>query len=161
MSYCQIACPELSSAIRGNSHGESSIDFSNPQSVRLLNRALLKQYYQVDYWDIPAGYLCPPIPRRADYLHYLADILAESYAQCDTKGSDDTIPFGKKVTVLDVGMGANCVYPIIGTRQYGWSFIGTDIDPVAVKSAATLAASNPGLKGRIDCRVQAKRTEHF
>lgn len=157
----QKALPELSAAVRENFYGDLSIDFSNPQSVKLLNRALLKYFYQVDYWDIPAAYLCPPIPGRADYLHYLADILAESYAQHDSNDPADAIPVGKKVTVLDIGVGANCVYPIIGTRQYGWSFIGSDIDPVAVKSAALLGASNPTLKGRIDCRLQPNSQEIF
>ncbi|MEH6556897.1 MAG: 23S rRNA (adenine(1618)-N(6))-methyltransferase RlmF [Oceanicoccus sp.] len=157
----QKALPELSAAVRENSHGDLSIDFSNPQSVKLLNRALLKYFYQVDYWDIPADYLCPPIPGRADYLHYLADILAESYVQRDNSDPADTVPVGKRVTALDIGMGANCVYPIIGTRQYGWSFIGSDIDPLAVKSAALLGASNPTLKGRIDCRLQANPQKIF
>ena len=155
------ALPELSSAVSENSQGRLSIDFSNPRSVKLLNKALLRAFYQVDHWDIPAGYLCPPIPGRADYLHYLADILAESYPLRDRVKVSSTIPVGKKVTVMDIGMGANCVYPIIGTRHYGWSFIGTDIDPAAVSSAAMLVVSNSTLRGRIDCRLQANTQNIF
>lgn len=44
--------------------------------MKAFNRALLQQFYDVREWDIPDGYLCPPIPGRADYLHYLADLLA-------------------------------------------------------------------------------------
>jgi 23S rRNA (adenine1618-N6)-methyltransferase len=35
----------------------------------------------ISYYDIKNGifhYLCPPIPGRADYIHYIADLLAES-----------------------------------------------------------------------------------
>jgi 23S rRNA (adenine1618-N6)-methyltransferase len=38
---------------------------------------LLISYYDIQKWDIP-HYLCPPIPGRADYIHYIADLLAES-----------------------------------------------------------------------------------
>ncbi len=138
--------PELAVAVRDNMHGDLSIDFAKPESVKLLNRALLKHYYQVAFWDIPAGYLCPPIPSRADYIHYMADLLAASNAA--------ELPKGRKVCVLDIGMGANCVYPIVGTRLYGWTCVGADIDPVAVKTANMLADINPLLKGRIRCRLQ-------
>jgi 23S rRNA (adenine1618-N6)-methyltransferase len=53
----------------------------------------------------PANYLCPPIPAVADYLHYLADLLAD--------GSGG-VPRGIKVRALDVGVGANCIYPLLG-----------------------------------------------
>ena len=42
----------------------------------MLNRAILMHHYGVKSWDIPAGYLCPPIPGRADYIHSVADLLA-------------------------------------------------------------------------------------
>jgi hypothetical protein len=29
---------------------------------------------------------------------------------------------------LDVGTGASAIYPLLGARVYGWSFLGTDID---------------------------------
>ena len=54
-----------------------TINFNIPKAVRLLNKALLLKYYNVKEWDIPEGNLCPPIPGRADYVHYLADLLAE------------------------------------------------------------------------------------
>jgi 23S rRNA (adenine1618-N6)-methyltransferase len=161
----QKVYPELSAAVSKNAYGDNSIDFADPESVILLNQALLKYFYQVSYWAIPQGYLCPPIPGRADYLHYLADLLAESYSGDPQVQINDkvtrTIPRGKKVIALDVGMGANCVYPIIGSRQYGWQFIGSDIDPAAVKFATMLAASNPSLSGHIECRLQTNPQQVF
>ena len=126
--------------------GGDTIDFANPAAVTALNRALLKHHYGLAHWDIPRGYLCPPIPSRADYLHHIADLLAADNA--------NNIPRGPFVPVLDIGVGANCVYPLIGTHEYGWRFVGTDIDPAAVKWANQLASDNPAVAANIECRLQ-------
>lgn len=126
--------------------GGETIDFANPEAVKTLNRALLKFHYGVAHWDIPAGFLCPPIPSRADYLHYIADLLSE--------GATGVIPRGLAVSVLDIGVGANCIYPLIGTHEYGWHFVGTDIDRRSVEWANQLLAANPSLGKRIECRLQ-------
>ena len=138
--------PELSRFVSVNPYGDESIDFANPDAVRMLNKALLKHFYGVSYWDIPANYLCPPIPGRADYIHYLADLLSI--------GNDEKFPVGRSVRVLDIGTGANCVYPIIGHREYGWSFVASDIDPVSINSAQKIVDHNPSLQGAIECRLQ-------
>ncbi len=158
------SCPELAPALRKNTRGEPSIDFSKPASVKLLNQSLLKHYYQVGFWDFPADYLCPPIPGRVDYLHYVADLLSESggdiKASAQSKAKDREAPRGKRINVLDIGMGANCIYPIVGARAYGWHFVGADIDPVSVKLANMIADTNPALKGHIRCRLQ-KDSKHI
>jgi hypothetical protein len=106
-----------------NRYGTESIDFANPAAVKALNQALLKKFYDIAHWDIPPGYLCPPIPGRADYIHHVADLLAGEH--------EVAIPRGPSVAVLDIGIGANCVYPIVGCHDYGWQFVGTDIDVFA------------------------------
>ncbi len=126
--------------------GRDTIDFSVPAAVTALNQALLKHHYGVTHWELPPGHLCPPIPSRADYVHHLADLLAGGNAR--------RIPRGSSVTILDIGVGANCVYPIIGVAEYGWRFVGTDIDPVAVAWARQLVAANPNLAGLVECRLQ-------
>jgi 23S rRNA (adenine1618-N6)-methyltransferase len=93
--------PGLKAFVAKNQYDDESIDFSNPEAVKALNKALLKSFYGVDEWDIPEGYLCPPIPGRADYIHYAADLLGE------TNGG--AIPRGSKINVLDIGVGANCL----------------------------------------------------
>jgi len=82
-------CPELKPFVFINEHQIESIDFSNPQAVKTLNKALLISYYDIQNWDIPQDYLCPPIPGRADYIHYIADLLAES--------NNGVIPTGAEV----------------------------------------------------------------
>jgi 23S rRNA (adenine1618-N6)-methyltransferase len=137
--------PELAKFVTVNEHGNENINFVNPAAVKALNRALLKHHYDIKDWDIPKNYLCPPIPGRADYIHYLADLLAES--------NGGNIPRGKSVRVLDVGIGANCIYPLIGYRSYGWQFVGTDVDVVALKNAQQILDSNQ-LSETVELRLQ-------
>jgi 23S rRNA (adenine1618-N6)-methyltransferase len=139
--------PELSQIIFENGHGQQSLDFANPIAVKLLNKALLLQYYEVTYWDIPEGYLCPPIPGRADYLHHVADLLARDHGR--------KIPLGEGIQLLDLGVGANLIYPILGTSLFGWNFVGTEIDHKALSNAASLIAANPRMEGKVSLRFQA------
>ncbi|WP_310392793.1 23S rRNA (adenine(1618)-N(6))-methyltransferase RlmF [Hymenobacter sp.] len=138
--------PGLGAFVHLNKFGDESVDFANPAAVKALNRALLQYFYGITHWDIPAGYLCPPIPGRADYLHYLADLLAA--------GNGGVVPRGAAVRVLDVGVGANCIYPVIGYHEYGWRFVGSDIDPVALRSAQRIVTANDALAGAVECRLQ-------
>ena len=140
--------PELGTFVITNPYGKESIDFANPAAVRVFNRALLKAFYGIAHWDIPADYLCPPIPGRADYLHFLADLLAEH--------NGGTIPRGASIKALDVGTGANCIYPLIGHSEYGWHFVGSDIDTVALASASTIVKAN-ALNKAISLRQQGNR----
>jgi 23S rRNA (adenine1618-N6)-methyltransferase len=149
---CKIS-QELRSFAGPNQYGDVSIDFSNPDAVKALNKALLKQYYGVAHWDIPEGYLCPPIPGRADYIHYAADLLSEL--------NNGAIPRGNKINVLDIGMGANCIYPLIGNAVYDWQFVGTDIDPVAIRSAKNIVESNKAFEGKIMLRLQTNKANIF
>jgi 23S rRNA (adenine1618-N6)-methyltransferase len=141
-----ITSPELAKFVNLNDYGDESIDFFDAEAVKTLNKALLKHYYNVEHWNIPQNYLCPPIPGRADYIHYAADLLASL--------NNGKIPTGEKINCLDIGVGANCIYPIIGNKEYGWLFIGTEIDPVAVASANAIVEMDPQLKGKIDIRLQ-------
>lgn len=138
------ACPELKAFIKPNPKGDNTIDFSDEKAVLCLNRALLTHYYHVPNWCIPEGYLCPPIPGRADYIHYVADLLAQSHSV-----EHESVTSAEKIKVLDVGTGANCIYPIIGSQSYGWEFVASDIDPISVNSAKEIVNANNALKGRI------------
>ncbi|CDT64965.1 hypothetical protein VCR15J2_470255 [Vibrio coralliirubri] len=147
------ALPELKEHLIKNPVGEDTINFSDPLAVKLLNKALLAHHYGVKHWDIPAGYLCPPIPGRADYIHSVADIL-----NSDGQGE----PYNHaSVKALDIGVGANCIYPIIGATEYKWRCTGTDVDSVSIKTANFIAESNPNLKGKIRARLQADSESIF
>ena len=128
---------------------QATIDFSNTEAVKTLNRALLRSYYRIEHWDFPTGYLCPPIPGRVDYIHHLNDLLKNHSAETF-----------QKVAVLDIGTGASCIYPILGARTKGWHFVASDIDPISIKAAKTNILANKGLKKQITCRLQPN-SEHI
>lgn len=146
-------CPELKTEVKVNDYGDETIDFANPESVRLLNKALLMLYYDISSWDIPEGYLCPPIPGRADYIHYAADLLSQK--------NFGRVPIGESILCLDIGIGANVIYPIIGVKEYGWSFIGSDIDASAIVAAQKTTNNNELLQNRVDIRHQNESESVF
>ena len=141
----------LDNFVSVNAHGEQSIDFADPVAVKALNRALLQASYGIQGWDIPPQNLCPPIPGRADYVHYLADLLA-----ADNRG---VIP--KHIQVLDIGTGASCIYPLIGYSEYGWQFVATDINAASLANAQTILDANPSLAKHITLRLQSAATAIF
>lgn len=143
--------PALGKFVSENKYGDLSIDFSDPKAVKELNRALLKHFYKIQDWDIPNGYLCPPIPGRADYLHYLAELLAGS--------NSGKLPPGAKINALDIGTGANCIYPLLGNTVYNWDFVGSEIDPKAIDSAQKNLDSNPRFQDRVKLRFQENPRE--
>lgn len=129
-----------------NEHEIETVDFSNPEAVKSLNKSLLITYYNIQNWDIPTDYLCPPIPGRADYIHYIADLLSDS--------NNHVIPEGDSVFGLDIGIGANCIYPILGNSVYGWSFVGTDIDADALDNCVKIIEQNLQLTDVVSLQQQ-------
>lgn len=136
---------KLKELIIKNPRGEETIDFSDNRAVTLLNKALLKTYYNIDYWDIPETFLCPPIPGRVDYIHYLSDLIGDR----------------KKVRVLDIGTGANMIYPILGSSVYSWSYVATDIDEKSIENARKIIEKNQRLKGMVTLRLQEDKNSIF
>ena len=150
------AVPELGVFVKMNAYGNESIDFFNAEAVKLLNKALLKSNYGIAHWDIPANYLCPPIPGRAEYMHQVADLLYKNnpeYLQ-DKK-------LGNNIRVLDLGVGANCIYPIVGAHDYNWNFVGTDIDEKAIAASQKIVDANDSLQHKIELRHQKNAHDIF
>ena len=127
------AYPSLKEFVFVNKYGTETIDFANPKAVKALNTSLLFEHYNIKFWEFPDENLCPPIPGRVDYIHYLADLL---------KASEIT----ENVKILDIGTGASCVYPILGNAAYGWQFVGTDIDEKSLDFAKQILKNNNLLK---------------
>lgn len=159
--------PELEKYVDTNIYDDRTIDFFDPAAVKMLNKALLKNFYGIAFWDIPENYLCPPIPGRADYIHNIAELLEDDKHSGNqsrntfTLAEGSTSSRGDVVKCLDIGVGANCIYPIIGCVEYGWNFIGSDIDPVAIESAKKIIQKNPQLKCKIELRLQRDNTHFF
>lgn len=132
-----------------NDFGTLTIDFALAEAVFHLNKALLKHHYGIEEWQVPKGYLCPPIPGRADYIHHLADLVSESN------------PSEKKIKGLDIGVGANCIYPILATQIYGWQMVGTDINKQAVDAAKANVAATKNLREKISIKHQTNNAHIF
>jgi len=131
---------DLESFIFTNANNKKTIDFANPKAVKALNTALLKSHYDVAFWDFPDHFLCPPIPGRVDYIHHISDLLNRS-------------KLTENITVLDIGTGANCIYPLLGNAEYNWSFIGVDSNDDALKEAQNIIDKN-NLQDQIKLKKQ-------
>lgn len=118
--------PALKAYVFVNQYGDESIDFANAEAVKELNRALLKSFYGIEFWDIPIDFLTPPIPGRADLIHTAADLFSNR----------------ENLRVLDIGTGANLIFPIIGFKEYNWKMVGSDIDQRALSSAQKIVDEN-------------------
>jgi 23S rRNA (adenine1618-N6)-methyltransferase len=147
--------------------GRTSLNFTSPQAVRLLNQALLLRDYGLKYWNIPEGNLCPGVPGRLDYIHALAELLEEDQARTQehVKGRKEQKKKGGKepmrITGLDVGTGASLIYPILGSKEYGWNFIATDVAERSIKVAAAIVKVNPGLAKKVTLRRQPEPSAIF
>jgi 23S rRNA (adenine1618-N6)-methyltransferase len=140
--------PALAAHVKPNAHGDLSIDFTDPLAVKTLNAALLNQHYGIVGWDIPEGALCPPIPGRADYIHHMADLLGSGFEQ-------------PAVRLLDIGTGANGIYPLLASQIYGWQCVGSDINTQSLENVATIIANNPALKDHFTVRKQPDKHHIF
>ncbi|MBT7815933.1 MAG: 23S rRNA (adenine(1618)-N(6))-methyltransferase RlmF [Polaribacter sp.] len=129
--------PLLKEFVLENKFGSISIDFSNPNAVKELNKALLFSYDKLNLWNFSDENLCPPIPGRLDYIHHLSDLLSEE----------------KDIKILDIGTGATCIYPLLGVAEFNWNFIATDIDLDSLDSAQDIIDDN-NLDANIKLRQQ-------
>ncbi len=130
---------ELKPFVFTNKFQTKTIDFSLSDAVYQLNKAILISDYGLTDYQLPKGYLCPPIPGRADYLHYLNDLI-----------TSETLP----VKGLDIGVGANAIYPILGAKLYQWRMVGADINKQSVEIAQNNINLNSSLEGLVEIRFQ-------
>ena len=142
--YLRKVNKDLVPFIKETDRGIQTIDFSNPEAVLQLNKAILLSDYSLAWYDIPKGYLCPAIPGRADYILYLKDFLNK-----------------EKVRGLDIGTGANFIYPLIGATLFNWTIKGVDTDKNAIKSATTILENNTHLKGFLSTCLQPSPASIF
>lgn len=124
--------------------GRAKIDWTDFNATRELTRVLLLHDHGVNWW-IPDGQLCPTVPNRCNYIHWIGDLL-----------SSDIIPNTREgngvVRGFDIGTGANCIYPLLGASLLGWSFVGSDVTEVALEWAEKNVNNNPHLANLIEIR---------
>lgn len=138
-ALCEVY-PDLLPFVFENKYETKTIDFANPKAVKALNSALLKKDYKINFWEFQDTNLCPPIPGRVDYIHYVSDLLKSSNIK-------------ENIKVLDIGTGASCIYPLLGNAEYNWKFVATDIDNNSLQQAQKIIDKN-GLSDSISLRFQ-------
>lgn len=121
------------------------IDWTDFNATRELTRVLLLHDHALHWW-IPDGQLCPTVPNRSNYIHWLEDLLSSDVV---AKANSDR---GSNVRGFDIGTGANCIYPLLGASLLGWSFVGTDVTDVALEWAERNVKSNPHVSELIEIR---------
>lgn len=120
------------------------IDWTDFNATRELTRVLLLHDHSLNWW-IPDGQLCPTVPNRSNYIHWIEDLLASDIIENNNVGRD-------KVRGFDIGTGANCIYPLLGASLLGWSFVGSDVTDVALEWAEKNVKSNPHVSELIEIR---------
>lgn len=140
----QLAHPELKKFVFINEFGTQTIKFEDKNAVKALNLALLKSHYNLQFWDIPKENLCPPIPGRLDYLLHINDLLEKP----------------ENVHILDIGTGANLIYPILATQHFNWTCTATEVDMDSLENAQTIIDKNDSLKS-IELRRQKFKNAIF
>lgn len=121
--------PPLKSFVFENEYGNQTIKFADSQAVKALNTALLKEHFGVNYWNIPENNLCPPIPGRLDYLLHVADLVSE-----------------KDIHLLDIGTGANLIYPILASTHFNWKCTASEVNTDSLSNAQEIIDKNEALK---------------
>ena len=146
-------CPELLSHVFVSPKTrENTVDWSSPDAVSCLNKALLMQHYGISSaYSVPAPYLSAGVPGRADYVHHLlADLV-------DAPGRGDATLRG-----LDIGTGANAIFPLIATHKYpNVEIVGTDIDAAALAVASLNVQCSPSAARRVTLRLQPSARSIF
>ena len=125
----------------------ATIDFTDPHACRELTRVLLLHDFNIK-WGVPDGALVPALTNRLNYLAWLQDLLVLDSPAHMKEASDPYIP-----TVLDIGCGANLIYPLLGAATSGWRFVGADVSKRAVAWAERNRSANPEIADLIEVRL--------
>eukprot|EP01047_Picozoa_sp_COSAG01_P017117 COSAG01_NODE_898_length_12870_cov_27.573800_3_plen_154_part_00 len=95
-------------------------------------QALLKEDFDLDM-ELPLDRLCPAVPQKLNYIHWLEDLLALS----------PTCHAEQQVRGIDVGTGASCIYPLLAVAMHPrWAFVATEVDTRSMACASRNVALN-------------------
>jgi 23S rRNA A1618 N6-methylase RlmF len=84
-----------------------------------LTRALLKTYLDIQLPYLETNHLCPPVPNRFFYLHWIHSQLLQRKSQLG----------------MDIGAGATAIYSLLAAKFFECLMFTTEIDPVAADMA--------------------------
>ena len=134
-----------------NPSGEETIDFSSSEAVFALNKSMLLADFKLGDYELPSGYLIPPVPGRLDYLLHVRDFLTEKF----------NVSENSQLNGLDMGSGANGIYCILGAQYFNWKMVGSETDAKAVEIANANIQKTKGLNDKIEIRHQQDKGSLF
>ncbi|CAH1230766.1 METTL16 [Branchiostoma lanceolatum] len=111
------------------------INFKEPEAMRCLTCTLLKEDFGLEV-EIPNDRLIPTLPLRLNYIHWIEDLL-EGMGDVMKAAGDSG-----KVTGIDIGAGACCIYPLLGCTLNSWNFLATEVDPTSFTYAVNNVSRN-------------------
>ena len=129
---------------------EFQFDWSNNELSLLMDKSILNYYFNIKYYYIPKGFLIPPIPSRINYINLINSIIAKLIKDIDIKN----------IIGIDIGTGANIIYPILGYSIYKWKFICTEINKEAYNNAKLILQKN-NLENNINIIKQNNKDNIF
>ena len=129
---------------------EFQFDWSNNELSLLMDKSILNYYFNIKYYDIPKGFLIPPIPSRINYINLINSIITKLINDMDIKN----------IIGIDIGTGANIIYPILGYSIYKWKFICTEINKEAYNNAKLILQKN-NLENNINIIKQNNKDNIF
>jgi 23S rRNA (adenine1618-N6)-methyltransferase len=145
--------PELKKYIlkqNEDNEDEFQFDWSNNELSLLMDKSILNYYFNIKYYDIPNGFLIPPIPSRINYINLINSIITKLIKDIDIKN----------IIGIDIGTGANIIYPILGYSIYKWKFICTEINKEAYNNAKLILQKN-NLENNINIIKQNNKDNIF
>jgi len=114
---------------------EFTFDWSNNNLSLLMTKCILNYYFDIKYYSIPNNFLIPPVPSRLNYLNTINTLLTSYNALNNNNKQNNVIG-------IDIGTGANLIYPLLGYSLYKWIFICSEINNDAYENAKTIITNN-------------------
>lgn len=142
---------ELQGYIVLNPVGEETIDFGSSKAVYALNKAILLADFKLTDYELPEGYLIPPVPGRLDYLLHMRDFLSEKLG----------MEAGAELRGLDIGTGANGIYCVLGAQYFNWTMVGSESDAKAMAISKANIQATATLQDRVEVRHQHNKSFLF
>ena len=125
---------------------EFSFDWSNNDLSLLMTKSILNYYFNIKYYDIPKGFLIPPVPSRLNYLNLINELIKDIKKE--------------NIIGVDIGTGANIIYPILGNSIYNWKLICSEINNESYNNAKLILQKN-NLEENINLIKQENKNNIF
>ncbi len=122
--------PEFKKHVYINKYGGYSINWKNPNSIKELVKTILNKFFNITYYEIPENFLIPTLTSRYNYLNYINKLFTKLEIE------------NKEKILIDIGTGANLIYPLLGYKLYNWKFIASEINEDAINIGKKIIKEN-------------------